>query len=43
MKTVLLKLSGKALNNFFVNYSLIKNIKELQDSFDALVIVHGAG
>ncbi|MDO8549572.1 MAG: acetylglutamate kinase [Ignavibacteria bacterium] len=43
MKTVLLKLSGKALDNLFVNDSWIKIIKELKDSFDALVIVHGAG
>jgi acetylglutamate kinase len=43
MKTVLLKLSGKALDNLFINDSLIKIIKDLKDSFDALVIVHGAG
>ena len=43
MKTVLLKLSGKALDNLFVNDSLIKIIKDLKDSFDDLVIVHGAG
>jgi len=43
MKTVLLKLSGKALDNLFVNDSWIKIIKDLKDFFDALVIVHGAG
>jgi acetylglutamate kinase len=43
MKTVLLKLSGKALDDLFVNNLWIKIIKDLQSTFDYLVIVHGAG
>jgi acetylglutamate kinase len=43
MKTVLLKLSGKALDNLFVNNHWIKIIKDLKSHYDSLVIVHGAG
>jgi acetylglutamate kinase len=43
MKTVLLKFSGKSLDDLFVNDAWLKIIKNLKDSYDALVIVHGAG
>lgn len=43
MKTLLLKLSGKALDDVFENDLLIGIIKKLSSSFDSLVLVHGGG
>lgn len=43
MKTLLLKLSGKALDDVFENDFLIGIIKKLSNSFDSLVLVHGGG
>lgn len=43
MKILLLKLSGKVLDDLFVNDFQIGIIKELKNSYDALVIVHGGG
>ena len=43
MKTVLLKLSGKALNEFTTNHDYINMLHELKQNYDGIVIVHGAG
>jgi len=43
MKIVLLKLSGKALNEFTTNHLYVEMLKDLKDNYDGLVIVHGAG
>ena len=43
MKTVILKLSGKALNEFTTNTHYINMMNELNDNYDGVVIVHGAG
>ncbi|MBI9070151.1 MAG: acetylglutamate kinase [Melioribacteraceae bacterium] len=43
MKTVIVKLSGKALNNFLDNKQWISTLKYLQSQFDGVIIVHGAG
>jgi acetylglutamate kinase len=43
MKTVLLKLSGKVLENFFADNLWIRLIVDLKSTFDEVVVVHGAG
>jgi len=43
MKIVLLKLSGKALNEFTKNYHYIEMLNELKENYDGVIIVHGAG
>ncbi len=43
MKIILLKLSGKALNEFAKNHHYINMIKELKLHYNGVVIVHGAG
>ncbi|MDA3860445.1 MAG: acetylglutamate kinase [Melioribacteraceae bacterium] len=43
MKTVILKLSGKALNEFTTNHQYITMMNELKEHYDSVVIVHGAG
>jgi len=43
MKTVILKLSGKALNEFTTNHDYINMLHELKQNYDGIVIVHGAG
>jgi acetylglutamate kinase len=43
MKTAILKLSGKAIEDFIKSPQWLDVIKNLQDNFDGLVIVHGAG
>ncbi len=43
MKSVLLKLSGKALSEFTTNHHYIDMLKELKANYDGVVIVHGAG
>jgi len=43
MKIAILKLSGKALNDIFTNKNWISSFTDLRDSFDGLIIVHGAG
>jgi len=43
MKTAIIKISGKALNELFNNDEWINSIKKIQSNYDGLVIVHGAG
>lgn len=43
MKTVIVKLSGKALNEFLENKKWIDILNYLQSKFDGVIIVHGAG
>lgn len=43
MKIALLKLSGKALDNLFVNQEWLKTINGIKEAYHGLVIVHGAG
>lgn len=43
MKTAVVKLSGKAIENFIKNPEWLNVIKELHAGYDGLVIVHGAG
>src|ERR1035437_2337371 len=43
MKIAVIKLSGKAVEDFISNPSCLKVIKKLRPSYDGLVIVHGAG
>ncbi|MCF6269337.1 MAG: acetylglutamate kinase [Melioribacteraceae bacterium] len=43
MKIVLLKLSGKALNEFTTDHHYIRMMNELKECYDGVVIVHGAG
>jgi acetylglutamate kinase len=43
MKIAVVKLSGKAIEEFISNPSCLKVIKKLHSSYDGLVIVHGAG
>jgi acetylglutamate kinase len=43
MKIVILKLSGKALNEFTTNSDYIYMMEQLKENFDGVVIVHGAG
>ena len=43
MKIVLLKLSGKALNEFTTNHHYVEMLKDLKENYDGLIIVHGAG
>lgn len=43
MKIAVLKLSGKALNDIFLNDEWIDAIKNIQAAYGGLVIVHGAG
>jgi acetylglutamate kinase len=43
MKIAVLKLSGKALNDIFTNQNWIASLIEIKNSFDGLIIVHGAG
>ncbi len=43
MKIVVLKLSGKALNEFTTNHHYINMMHELNNNYYGVVIVHGAG
>ncbi len=43
MKIVVLKLSGKALNEFTTNHEYINLMQELKSHYDGVLIVHGAG
>jgi len=43
MKIAVVKLSGKAIEDFISNPACIKVIKKLHAGYDGLVIVHGAG
>ncbi len=43
MKNVILKLSGKALENFYSDETWALRIKKIKASCDGLLIVHGAG
>ncbi|MFH0735340.1 MAG: acetylglutamate kinase [bacterium] len=43
MNIAVLKLSGKALNEIFTNDKWIDTIVNLKNSYDGLIIVHGAG
>jgi acetylglutamate kinase len=43
MNIAVLKISGKALENIFEKAEWIESIKIIKDSYDGLVIVHGAG
>jgi acetylglutamate kinase len=43
MKTAVVKLSGKAIDDFIKNPEWLDVIKELHSGYDGLVIVHGAG
>ncbi|MDP4115507.1 MAG: acetylglutamate kinase [Bacteroidota bacterium] len=42
-KNVILKLSGKVLENFCSDETWAQRIKDIKDSCDGLIIVHGAG
>ena len=43
MKTALLKLSGKTLNDLLTTDKWLNSIKLINEVFDGLIIVHGAG
>lgn len=43
MKIAVLKISGKALDDFLSNKSRINAIQKIKNDFDGIVIVHGAG
>jgi acetylglutamate kinase len=43
MKIALIKISGKALNQLFEADKWVQSLKKLQDLYDGLVVVHGAG
>lgn len=43
MKIAVLKISGKALENIFEKQEWINSIKNLHETYDGLIIVHGAG
>lgn len=43
MKLAVLKISGKALNDVLTEDSWIESIKNLQLTYDGVIIVHGAG
>jgi len=43
MKIAVLKISGKALDNFFNNNDWNVHLKKLRTIYDGIVIVHGAG
>ncbi len=43
MKTAILKISGKALNDIFNTDNWICEIKKIKEAFGGLIIVHGAG
>ena len=43
MKIAVVKLSGKAIEDFISNPGCLKVIKKLHSSYDGLIIVHGAG
>jgi acetylglutamate kinase len=43
MKTVVLKLSGKALNEFTTNEQYIEMMHNLKEHYDGVIIIHGAG
>lgn len=43
MKTAILKISGKALNDIFNTELWINEIKKIKEAFGGLIIVHGAG
>ncbi len=43
MKTALLKLSGKTLNDLLTTDKWLNSVKQIQNAFDGLLIVHGAG
>lgn len=43
MKIALIKISGKALNQLFESSEWIQSLKELQQMYDGIIIVHGAG
>lgn len=43
MKIAVIKISGKALNDVLENDIWTNSIKSLQDSYDGVIIVHGAG
>jgi len=43
MKILVLKLSGKVMDDLFINDFQIEIIRELKISYDAIVIVHGGG
>jgi acetylglutamate kinase len=43
MKIAVIKISGKALGELFTSDKWIKSIKKLNQNYDGLIIVHGAG
>jgi acetylglutamate kinase len=43
MKTAVVKLSGKAIEDFITNPDWLKAIRKLHSMYDGLIIVHGAG
>lgn len=43
MKTALLKLSGKTLNDLLTTDKWLNSVKQIKNKFDGLIIVHGAG
>ena len=43
MKTAILKFSGKTLNEFLSSDVWVKTIKDLNEEYDGIAIVHGAG
>ena len=43
MKIAIIKISGKALNELFSSDNWVMSLKKLNQSYDGLVIVHGAG
>jgi acetylglutamate kinase len=43
MKTAVVKFSGKALDDFFTNKKWIELISNLKNTYEGIVLVHGAG
>jgi acetylglutamate kinase len=43
MKTAVIKFSGKALDDFFTNKKWIELISNLKNTYEGIVLVHGAG
>ena len=43
MKTAIIKFSGKALDDFFTNKKWIELISKLKESYEGIILIHGAG
>jgi acetylglutamate kinase len=43
MKTAIIKFSGKALEDFFTNKKWIELISKLKETYEGIILIHGAG